>query len=44
VAALGPIEVVKVLSNDPGDDLAATPADWLEEGHDQGRERCVGGV
>jgi hypothetical protein len=37
-AAFGLIEVVEVLSNDPGDDLAAAPADWFEAGHDQSRE------
>ena len=31
-AAFSPIEVVEVISNDPGDDLAAAPADWCEEG------------
>jgi hypothetical protein len=43
-AAFGPIAVVKVLSNNLGDDLAATPADWFEAGHDQGREPCVDGA
>jgi hypothetical protein len=37
-AAFGPIEVVEAISNDLGDDLAAAPADWFEEGHDEGGE------